>query len=402
VEDKLTMGKSEKKRFKNAHQQAKLRGDNNGTDSKGLVFHHPANVGKSSNGSESEERKLSKQERRNRNKLLKAAQNKESSIIPVSKEDSIGDKVPVPSTSVYKRQNIFPESYYSQRLSQLTNLISKSDPEFNSIVDTSYKGFCVDTPADFPSSSFSQEFKSALQELDTLHYYQFDFTQPAGLGTKVARTFVTRCLVGDPGITYKYLGLRMFSYPWTSNTLGSNSATVAIGKLNQELIQRSRCLNDQSGKSEYGSCNFNLTLINRCFPEDYGTIKLKMEPMFEKELFSVSWHADSSLDHYSTIGVYHFNLPLENSVATTKEFKNNGKKEKGKDKESNASSKSTPDQSKAWKIALRVTGNAEGPFQGKPVPENVTVSAPPLMIELPEECVYYMLDDFNHHHQHAG
>jgi len=41
-----------------------------------------------------------------------------------------------------------------------------------------------------------------------------DVTQPLGLGTKLAPTFVRRTLVGENGITYKYLGLRMFSHPW--------------------------------------------------------------------------------------------------------------------------------------------------------------------------------------------
>lgn len=96
--------------------------------------------------------------------------------------------------------------------------------------------------------------------------FLFDLTQPAGLNTKVVRTFVTRCLVGEPGITYvhqrgrkievytyvyiiymyvciykniinlahvsppfpsvwcvcryKYLGLRMFAYPWTKGQVG--------------------------------------------------------------------------------------------------------------------------------------------------------------------------------------
>jgi hypothetical protein len=41
-----------------------------------------------------------------------------------------------------------------------------------------------------------------------------DVTQPLGLGTKLAPTFVRRTLVGENGITYKYLGLRMFAHPW--------------------------------------------------------------------------------------------------------------------------------------------------------------------------------------------
>jgi hypothetical protein len=30
-----------------------------------------------------------------------------------------------------------------------------------------------------------------------------------------SKTFVSRTLVGDPGTTYKYLGLRIFAHPWS-------------------------------------------------------------------------------------------------------------------------------------------------------------------------------------------
>lgn len=36
--------------------------------------------------------------------------------------------------------------------------------------------------------------------------FNFCFT----LFEQVAKTFVTRCLVGEPGITYKYLGMIVF------------------------------------------------------------------------------------------------------------------------------------------------------------------------------------------------
>lgn len=344
------------------------------------------------------ERKLTKQERRNRNKMLKAAAETNSSVVAEVPQTTAKDH-PVPSSSVYKRQNIFPDSYKSERLSNLTNLVDQSDPEFQSIIDRSYKGLHIDLPEQFPTPTFSDEFRAALTDLDKLNFYQFDYTQPAGLGTKVARTFVTRCLVGDPGITYKYLGLRMFAHPWTPNSLGSNEATVMIGKINQQLIERSESLVNQLGKPEVGSCKYNLTLINRCFPESTHSIKLKPEPMFEKELFSVSWHADSSLDHYSTIGIYHFHLPNSNQSAAAADDQLNHKKKKDKSKLKDKDNESHVD--KPWKVALRVYPNAEGPQQGKPVPSNLEVSAPPIMLQLPDECIYYLLDDFNHHHQHA-
>lgn len=331
-------------------------------------------------------RKLTKQERRNRNKLLKAGVLPSSQSVKQADASNAEQKASV--SSVYKRIPVFPTSYQTPGTDNITDLVDENHPEFHQILETSYNGFHIDHPSDFPGTSFSHQFQSALRELDQLQFYQFDYTQPAGLGTKVARTFVTRCLVGDPGITYKYLGLRMFAHPWTPNAVGANEATVTIGNLNQQLIQRSEELNKLSNKAEYGSSTFNLTLINRCFPEKYENINLKLEPMFEKQYCSVSWHADSSLDHYSTIAVYHFNeLNDEPSDGNLK-------------KKARNNAQSTIN--KPWKAALRVMPNAEGPNQGKPVPANIEVKAPPLVVEMPRECIYYLLDDFNHHHQHSG
>jgi hypothetical protein len=125
-------------------------------------------------------------------------------------------------------------------------------------------------------------------------------------------------------MTYKYLGLRMFAYPWNEGEIGSNEHTAVIGKMNQGLtthiyinicitliylhfahthiytglIAHTKKLLKESGKTDYGSCNYNLTLINRCFPEKNKKTKLKVEPLFGNEKCTVSWHADSSLEHY--------------------------------------------------------------------------------------------------------
>ena len=56
------------------------------------------------------------------------------------------------------------------------------------------------------TGEFHEAFESALRGLEDR--YQYDITQPAGLNSKLAKTLVSRCLLGDEGITYKYLGLR--------------------------------------------------------------------------------------------------------------------------------------------------------------------------------------------------
>jgi hypothetical protein len=58
-----------------------------------------------------------------------------------------------------------------------------------------------------------------------------------------------------------------------------------------------------------------------------------------------------------------------------------------------------------WKIAVRVWPDAEGPTVGKSAKNsnlNELRAVPSLAIPLPNESVYYLLDDFNHHHQHSG
>ena len=65
---------------------------------------------------------------------------------------------------------------------------------------------------------------------------RYDCTQPMGPGTSLARTKVTRCLVGTPGITYKYLGLRMFAAPWKGEE--ASSYAKKIRKASKKLEKR--------------------------------------------------------------------------------------------------------------------------------------------------------------------
>lgn len=338
----------------------------------------PSAVNCSDSGSDTQSRKLTKQEKRNLKKKEKLLAEAGQCVNACSKATTATADPVAPhhqtttslQTSVYKRVPVYPRSYPMASSALQQGFVEAHNKNFNKIIETCYEGFAIQNSDAFPRE-FHDKFQKAMKGLETLGFYQFDMTQPAGLGTKVARTFVTRCIVGEPGMTYKYLGLRMFGFPWVLGATGSNEHTVAIGELNEELIRRSNTLNAESGKTEYGSSNFNLTLINRCFPEGEEVV-LKNEPMFEKDKLTVSWHADSCLDHYSTIAVYHFNE------------QNNCKKFQ-----------------KPWRIALRTQINAEGPQQGKAVPD-LEVDCPPVALALPQECCYYLLDDFNHHHQHAG
>lgn len=74
------------------------------------------------------------------------------------------------------------------------------DPDFEALLAGPYAGLVVEGP---PSST--SYVKESLESLESLCVH--DVTQP--MGDALARTHVTRCLVGEPGATYKYLGLRM-------------------------------------------------------------------------------------------------------------------------------------------------------------------------------------------------
>ena len=310
---------------------------------------------------------LSKKQAKRDKKRAEKAQQSTSSSTSSSSSSSSSSFCREAGSSLYKRSMVLPLSCPFPNLEN--RFYYQTDRELPRLLTTSYSGFNVDPPSVYPDT-YHDEFLRAFTDFDDRGIFQFDYTQPAGLGTKIAKTFVTRCLVGEPGITYKYLGLRMFAYPWDGSDALPSFA--AIGQLNQALSKRSTVLLHNTKKKEVGSCAFNLTLINRCFPRDSNIVKLKYEPFFETEKCTVSWHADSSLEHYSTIAVYHCTAGGDNDDS--------------------------------WRIALRVAPYAEGPLVSKQLKEaaaDTTGRAPPVAVPLPSRHTYYLLDDFNHHHQHA-
>ena len=263
------------------------------------------------------------------------------------------------------RTRVLPEEYPTSARRSKDDFVTSRDKEFRSVLKTSYAGFCVDERDRFPKQ-FHDEFSSAFEQLERDGVFLYDVTQPRGLGTPCARTFVKRTLLGVPGITYKYLGLRMFAIPW-------NDKYRLMEKLNSNLVRRtkSHLKNMSTFKNEpKGPCEYNLTLINRMEPLSRFESELKNEPMFSKEKCSVSWHADSTLQHFSSIAVYH-------------KFYDEGDKTR-----------------KPWKIGLRVACDSEGPTRSKLMTSNDS-KTPPVAIDLPNSSAYYMMDDFNHHHQHA-
>ena len=99
-------------------------------------------------------------------------------------------------------------------------------------------------------------------------------------------------------------------------------------------------------------------------------IKLKDEPLFQNDKLSVSWHADSSLEHFSSIAVYSFTTPInehskclldtknDEEIQPTKKSKKNSTLKPIKDAPLNDNANNT---TSLWKLALKVSPNSEGP-----------------------------------------
>lgn len=204
--------------------------------------------------------KLTKQERRNLNKKNKLSGALASSL-PALKASAISAS----NESVYKRETVYPPPMPDFE-GPWDRFLTPVDDAYDSVVNTCYKGLHVVSPDQF-DAKFHSEFDAALEGLDVGGFYQYDVTQPQGLGTKTAKTFVTRCLLGEAGTTYKYLGIRMFSVPWNDSSECDPTLTtphaVQIGKLNKKLVDCTNKLLAKEGKEKVGSCQYNLTLVNR-------------------------------------------------------------------------------------------------------------------------------------------
>lgn len=176
----------------------------------------------------------------------------------------------------------------------------------------------------------------------------------------------------------------------------------------------------------------------RCFPE--GALELKPEPMFGGGAHcAVSWHADSSLDHFSSIAVYHTEMEgtgpevrpasghAQNGAGSAPpRMSDDGSSRPSKKHKADATNSANRSAVKSevsvpWQVAMRVRFDSEGPTLGRLKPSSTAntsdgqesnggaadcphpemTSIPPVCVPLPRRCTYYMLDDFNHHHQHA-
>jgi alpha-ketoglutarate-dependent dioxygenase FTO len=243
--------------------------------------------------------------------------------------------------------------------------LTSQDSGFANYVEEHYPGF-VHQPQSVIPKNFHVFAKAALERLRDANYYQYDIVMAGGKHS--SRTFVKRTLVGIPGITYKYLGLRLFAHSWSGTS--TPSALAAIKELNEKMIQMTK-LAAASQTSPIGNCDYNLTLINYMEPTSHVSVGFKEEANYGMGKVSVSWHADSSLESGSAIGVYHC-LPTQRAGVSWD-----------------------------WKIALRPSQDPLLNTAGGLDQQSKLSSALPIAINTKDGDAYFMLGDFNENYQHC-
>ena len=251
------------------------------------------------------------------------------------KREAVRDKRDVSSTTTASSSSLF---------------LTPRDPEFEDHVSNHYQGFVHCSVDDLEPLDFHQRSRAALERLRDANYYQYDIVMAGGKHS--SRTFVKRTLVGNPGITYKYLGLRLFAHAWSGP--GVTPLMKSIGEMNQQMIRMTQNL------PNHQKCEYNLTLINYMEPTARTKVGFKEEANYGMGKVSVSWHADSSLQSGSSIGVYHC-LPTQKSSKWD------------------------------WRIALRPSPEVDSPSK----------NAKPVVVNTKDGDAYFLLGNFNETHQHC-
>jgi alpha-ketoglutarate-dependent dioxygenase FTO len=94
---------------------------------------------------------------------------------------------------------------------------------FDECLSQCYRGF-VHQPAAL--AELEPRMIAALESLKAQHYFHYDVV--FGGGIRLGRTFVRRILVGVPGITYKYLGLRIFAHPYVDPSASTRPSSHPV------------------------------------------------------------------------------------------------------------------------------------------------------------------------------
>jgi len=220
-------------------------------------------------------------------------------------------------------------------------------------------------------------------------------------GTRLGRTFVRRILVGDRGITYRYLGLRTFAHPWHAERGEPQEPEAAvIRELNHAMVALTRGILDASGGNRGSRYDYNLSLINLHEPGDGtgGPLRNKLGVRLGKDVeMAVSWHADSAVEEMSCIGVLNLTQPEHSQ-----------KKLKQKQQQRSRHHQRQRGVEQPWRIALKCIGDeheggkarvAQGSGAGEQTDRAMLTPAAAVPLHAGDS--YFFLREFNHHHHHA-
>ena len=130
--------------------------------------------------------KLTKQQRRDAKRA--------AGVIPEVERASIFDDIgqqTVGKPSVYKRVPVLPALSPFPDM-KIDRFLNPKDKHYQKVLETCYDGFVLDNP-EAHSDDFHTTFESAFLDMEKSGLFQFDLTQPAGLGTKVP--FANLCII---------------------------------------------------------------------------------------------------------------------------------------------------------------------------------------------------------------
>ena len=178
-----------------------------------------------------------------------------------------------PQPGLYKKPRLSVPAPRFEASGSVPPLLEPGHTEYEACLRRCYRGF-VHEPAPLPAA-LQQRVQAALAHLSAEGYFHHDVVLGSTKGgTAPVPTIVRRILVGEPGITYKYLGLRIFAHPWRpggdvgggggdeGGGGGCLEGAAVVGELNAHLQKETARLLAAQQQQQTGSCTFNLTLIN--------------------------------------------------------------------------------------------------------------------------------------------
>lgn len=175
------------------------------------------------------------------------------------------------NSSQKTKTNVVESNNFTVSSSGKKFLMPQDGAEFDNLLKAKYQGFVHIAASQLTPHDFHQRSRAALERLRDANYYQYDIIMAGGKHS--SRTFVKRTLVGDPGITYKYLGLRLFAHAWSGPGGSVPPVLKEIGDMNRNMVEMTK---QQGGLSS----DYNLTLINYMEPSSHTKIGFKDEPQY--------------------------------------------------------------------------------------------------------------------------